>query len=125
MAFHVLYRDLAIRPRSATMDRYGVKVCVALLYMAAAVSAAQNYTNLCSCTDLLWVPQPSSAWEVINWHSKLVEELNAARATGVCPLTRPIMNSLQHPSINDRTHMCSPLRCQCTRHQDQPVPMLI
>ena len=102
MTFRVLYRGLAIRPSPATMNRYGLKVCVAVLCMAAAVSAVQNYTNLCSCTDLLWVPQPSSAWEVINWHSKLVAELNAARATGVCPLTRHIMTSLQHPSIHDR-----------------------
>ena len=50
-----------------------------LLCGAAAASAQNNETNLCSCTDLLWKPQPSSAWEVVNWHSKLVAELNAAR----------------------------------------------
>ena len=83
LVHHVLCRDLVIKLRPARMTHYGLTVCAALLYMAAAASAAQNYTNLCSCTDLLWQPQPSSAWEVINWHSKLVEELNAARATGV------------------------------------------
>ena len=61
---------------------YGLTVLTALLHISVA-AAAQNYTNLCSCTDLLWQPQPSTAWEVVNWHSKLVAELNAARATGV------------------------------------------
>lgn len=55
-------------------------VAVAVLLCGAAAASAQNNdSNLCSCTDLLWKPQPSSAWEVVNWHSKLVAELNAAR----------------------------------------------
>ncbi len=74
------------------------RVSAALLCMAAAVTA-QNFTNLCSCTDLLWQPQPSTAWEVINWHSKLVAELNAARATGVCLIKRTSSTSCRIPGI--------------------------
>ena len=56
---------------------------LALLSAYVLASAQQDDSNLCSCTDLLWKPEPSHAWEVVNWHSKLVAELNAAEAKGV------------------------------------------
>ena len=55
-----------------------------LLSACIPASAQQDDSNLCSCIDLLWKPEPSHAWEVVNWHSKLVAELNAAESKGVC-----------------------------------------
>lgn len=75
-------QEIGRQTKTSMIPYYGLTAFAALLGISAA-SAAQNYTNLCSCTDLLWQPQPSTAWEVINWHSKLVAELNAARAGGV------------------------------------------
>ncbi len=80
--FSLLYRATSQqRLGLSTMSRHTFQtIAVAvLLYGAAAASAQNNNTNLCSCTDLLWKPQPSSAWEVVNWHNKLVAELSAAR----------------------------------------------
>ena len=57
---------------------------LALLLAYVMASAQQHDSNLCSCTDLLWKPEPSHAWEVVNWHSKLVAELNVAESKGVC-----------------------------------------
>ena len=66
---------------------------LALLSAYRLASAQQEDSNLCSCTDLLWKPEPSHAWEVVNWHSKLVAELNAAEAKGVSTLSASTCNS--------------------------------
>ena len=79
-------------------------VALALLSAYRLASAQQEDSNLCSCTDLLWKPEPSHAWEVVNWHSKLVAELNAAEAKGVCTFYAFTCNS-QKGSASD---MCMP-----------------
>ncbi len=48
-----------------------------------AIRGAQQPSQLCSCSDLLWRPAPPHIPEVVNWHSKLLNELAEAEAQGV------------------------------------------
>lgn len=68
---------------------------VTALLCAASVASEQNFTNLCTCTDLLWKAEPSHAWEVVNWHSKLVAELNTAQSKGVSSFSFSQLNGMQ------------------------------
>lgn len=61
---------------------------LAIVLLGAAVqlpatSVATQPSQLCSCSDLLWRPAPPHIPEVINWHSKLVQELSEAESFGV------------------------------------------
>ncbi|EIE19760.1 SGNH hydrolase [Coccomyxa subellipsoidea C-169] len=47
-----------------------------------AIRGAQQPSQLCSCSDLLWRPAPPHIPEVVNWHSKLLNELAEAEAQG-------------------------------------------
>ena len=48
-----------------------------------AVRAATQPSQLCSCSDLLWRPEPTHIPEVMNVHSKYLTELSEAEAHGV------------------------------------------
>lgn len=67
-----------------------------LLVLSAAVSlpavrAAAQPSQLCTCSDLLWRPEPPHIPEVVNVHSKYLAELSDAEAHGVRSMTLQLL----------------------------------
>ena len=65
------------------MMRYIAALLLTVALHLSVIRAAPQPSQLCSCSDLLWRPAPPHIPEVINWHSKLLQELSEAESFGV------------------------------------------